>query len=89
MTIGYLNGPASTLTAAIHLLEQVWSSRWGTLLQFRPLDELPAVVEQRATSPVNKVVIDVAGSRLRKQPPRRDQGANVKSGRYKSDLLRS
>jgi len=65
VTISYLNGPSTTLTRAIRLLERSWSPLWDTLLDVRPLDELPAVFEGRSTSPANKVVIDVdaAGAR--------------------------
>jgi len=65
VTISYLNGPSTTFTRAVRLLEQSWSSAWDTLLDVRPLDDLPAVFEGRSTSSANKVVIDVdaAGAR--------------------------
>jgi (R,R)-butanediol dehydrogenase/meso-butanediol dehydrogenase/diacetyl reductase len=73
VTISYLNGPSTTLTHAIRLLEQAWSPRWDTLLDIRPLDDLPAVLEGRSTSPANKVVIDVdaaaAGSAAQRPQP--------------------
>lgn len=62
VAISYLNGPATTLTEAIRLLERDWTARWDDLIEVRPLSDLPSVFAQRSTSTANKVIIDVAGS---------------------------
>jgi threonine dehydrogenase-like Zn-dependent dehydrogenase len=68
VTISYLNGPRENLVESVRLLEQSWAPRWDALLDVRPLHQLPEVFAARATSPANKVVIEVAGSGLADRP---------------------
>jgi (R,R)-butanediol dehydrogenase/meso-butanediol dehydrogenase/diacetyl reductase len=62
MGISYLDGPRSTLTAAIDLLERAWSPPWDGLLDVRELAELPDVLASRPSSRANKVVLAVPSS---------------------------
>ncbi|MGV1008318.1 MAG: zinc-dependent alcohol dehydrogenase [Dermatophilaceae bacterium] len=61
LTMSYLNGPATTLTEAIRLLEGNWTANWGQLLEVKPLNDLPSVFAERNRSIANKAVIDVTG----------------------------
>ncbi|MHB8466239.1 MAG: hypothetical protein ACYDD7_15580 [Acidimicrobiales bacterium] len=61
-TISYLNGEPANLADAIRLIESHWGDQWDTMLNVVPLDRLPTVISERASSPWNKTIVDLGYS---------------------------
>jgi (R,R)-butanediol dehydrogenase/meso-butanediol dehydrogenase/diacetyl reductase len=61
LVFSYLDGPSTNLARAMLMLEE-WPPAWSALLDVRPLGELPEIFEGRASSPANKVVVEVLSS---------------------------